>query len=73
VDQVHVIRHNVLVEGRSARQVAKELGISRRTVRKYLTEAAPIGNEAQPRRRPSLVLPMWHHTRGPTTKSKNAV
>ena len=52
VDQVHVIRHKVLVEGGSARQVAKELGISRRTVRKYLTEAVPIRKEAPPRRRP---------------------
>ncbi|HET9262391.1 MAG TPA: IS21 family transposase [Vicinamibacterales bacterium] len=52
MDQVHVIRHKVLVEGRSARQVAKELGISRRTVRKYLTEAVPIRSETQPRPRP---------------------
>jgi transposase len=52
VDQVHVIRHKVLVEGRSARQVAKELGISRRTVRKYLTQPAPVRVEAQPRARP---------------------
>jgi transposase len=52
VDQVHVIRHKVLVEGRSARQVAKEFGISRRTVRKYLTKAVPIRTETQPRRRP---------------------
>ena len=52
MDQVHVIRHKVLVEGRSARQVAKELGISRRTVRKYLTEAVPKRTETQPRGRP---------------------
>lgn len=52
MDQVHVIRHKVLVEGRSARRVAKELGISRRTVRKYLTEAVPIRKETQPRSRP---------------------
>ncbi|MGH8577812.1 MAG: IS21 family transposase [Gammaproteobacteria bacterium] len=52
MDHVHVIRHKVLVEGRSARQVATELGISRRTVRKYLTEAVPIRKEAQPRLRP---------------------
>lgn len=52
MDTVHVIRHKVLVEGRSARQVAKELGISRRTVRKYLTEAVPIRTETQPRPRP---------------------
>ena len=59
VDQVHVLRHKVLVEGRSARQVAKELGISRRTVRKYLTEAAPIRREATPRPRP-----VWEKVRG---------
>jgi hypothetical protein len=29
MDQVHVIRHKVLVEGRSERAVARELGISR--------------------------------------------
>jgi transposase len=52
MDQVHVIRHKVLVEGRSAQQVAKELGISRRTVRKYLTKAVPIRTEAEPRPRP---------------------
>ena len=52
MDTVHVIRHKVLVEGRSARRVAKELGISRRTVRKYLTEAVPIRKEKQPRSRP---------------------
>jgi transposase len=51
VDQVHVLRHKVLVEGRSQRQVAKELGISRLTVKKYLTEAVPIRREATPRAR----------------------
>jgi transposase len=52
VDQVHVLRHKVLVEGRSQRQVAKELGISRLTVKKYLTETVPIRRETQPRGRP---------------------
>jgi transposase len=52
VDDVHVLRHKVLVEGRSQRQVAKELGISRRTVRKYLTQAVPIRRETKPRARP---------------------
>src|SRR5262249_51133351 len=52
VDQVHVLRHKVLVEGRSQRQVAKELGISRLTVKKYLTEAVPVRRETQPRARP---------------------
>src|SRR5437867_1457963 len=52
VDQVHVIRHNVLVEGRSQRQIAKEFGISRVTVRKYVEEAVPIRKESAPRPRP---------------------
>jgi transposase len=52
VDQVHVIRHKVLVEGRSQRQVAKELGVSRLTVRKYLEQAEPRRVETRPRARP---------------------
>jgi transposase len=52
VDQVHVIRHKVLVDGRSRRQVAKEFGISRVTVRKYVEEAVPIRKESAPRARP---------------------
>ena len=52
MDQVHVIRHQVLVEGRSQRRVAKEFGISRLTVRKYVAEAAPCRKETGPRPRP---------------------
>jgi transposase len=52
VDQVHVIRHKVLVEGRSQRQVAKEFGISRLTVRKYVEESVPVRKEIAPRARP---------------------
>jgi transposase len=52
VDQVHVVRHQVLVEGRSQRRVAKEFGISRNTVRKYVEQAAPVRTEAAPRPRP---------------------
>jgi len=52
MDQVHVIRHKVLVEGRSQRAVARELGLSRLTVKKYLAQAAPVRHEAQPRARP---------------------
>jgi transposase len=52
MDQVHVIRHQVLVEGRSQRQVAKAFGMSRLTVRKYVGEAAPRPKETGPRARP---------------------
>lgn len=52
MDRVHVIRHKVLVEGRSCRQVARELGIARKTVAKYLKEAEPKRVEKLPRPRP---------------------
>ena len=42
MEQVHVIRHKVLREGQSVRQVARELGVSRNTIGKYLREAEPI-------------------------------
>ena len=51
--QVHVIRHKVLVEGLSIRRVAREMGVSRNTVSKYLKEAEPIRREG-PRRKPVL-------------------
>lgn len=52
MDQVHVIRHKVLIEGQSQRAVAKALGLSRVTVRKYVEQAAPVRVEKAPRPRP---------------------
>jgi transposase len=52
MDQVHVVRHQVLVEGRTQRAVARELGISRVTVQKYLTRATPARYDASARGRP---------------------
>ena len=43
MDQVHVIRHKVLVDGRSQRQVAKEFGISRVTARKAIDQLVEQG------------------------------
>ena len=42
MDQVHVIRHKVLVEGVSIRVASREMGVSRNTVRKYLRESEPV-------------------------------
>jgi len=52
MDQVHVVRHKVLVEGRTQRAVARELGLSRTTVGKYMGQAAPMRQAAAPRPRP---------------------
>ncbi len=54
MDRIHVIRHKVLVEGQSARSVARQLGISRNTVRKYLTQSDPVRKTSEPRVRPIL-------------------
>ena len=54
MDQVHVIRHKVLIEGCSRRSVAREMGVSRNTVRKYLRVSEPRRVEPEPRARPVL-------------------
>ena len=53
MDQVHVIRHKVFNEGRSIRATARELGVSRNTVRKYLAQSEPKRQEG-PRAQPVL-------------------
>ena len=54
MDQVYVVRHKVWVEKRSERQVAREMGISRNTVRKYVEVSEPVRQEEKPRPRPVL-------------------
>jgi transposase len=66
---VHVVRHKVLVEGISVQQVARELGLSRTTVYKYLEVPAPGRVAHQPHPHPVLdtasaridaLLAEWH-------------
>ncbi len=54
MSEVHVVRHKVLVEGQKIRRVAREMGIARNTVRKYLAQPAPVRVEKAPRARPVL-------------------
>jgi hypothetical protein len=54
MDQVHVIRYKVLVEGHSIRAVACQMGISRNTVSKYLKVSEPKRIVSQPK--PSPVM-----------------
>lgn len=56
METVHVIRHLYYTEKKSERAIARQLGIHRHTVRKYLTVSAPVRVENQPRRQPVLEL-----------------
>jgi transposase len=53
MDKVYIIRHKVLIENDSISSVARELGVSRNTVSKYLQTYEPVRKpEAAPRPRP---------------------
>ena len=50
MDHVYVVRHKVLVEGRTQRSVARELGLSRTTVGKYVDQTVLVRKAPSPRR-----------------------
>src|SRR5215210_4161041 len=56
MDQVHVVRHKILVEGQSIRSVSRQMSISRNTIRKYLKVSEPVRVERQ--KKPSPVMEM---------------
>lgn len=76
MDQVHVVRHKVLVEGLSVRSVARSLGLSRNTVSKYLAESEPSRKGRAPRPAPSRdlirdrVVALLDEWRGRTTRKQ---
>jgi transposase len=47
MDHVYVVRHKVLVEGLSVRRVAREMGVSRNTVRRYVDGQVEAGVRRQ--------------------------
>ena len=70
MDKVYVIRHKVLAEGKSIRSVARELGVSRNTVVRYLSLPEPVRKESVPRQRAVMdkvaprideILEEWKH------------
>src|SRR5258706_1561610 len=54
--RVQDIRQRVLVEGRSIRWTAREMGISRNTIRRYLKESEPRRGKTGGRPRPVLLF-----------------
>ena len=54
MDEVTVVRQRVLVQGASRRGVAREMGISRNTVRRYLKGAIAGKREDVARAKPVL-------------------
>ena len=56
MEQAHVIRHKHFAEGQSVRRIAREMGLNRRTVRKYLGQAEPKRAERGARPQTALAL-----------------
>jgi transposase len=70
MDQVHVIRHKVLVEGQSIRSVARQMGVGRNTINKYLKISEPVRVRRQKKPSPvkktvapriEQILQEWRH------------
>lgn len=45
MEEVHVIRHKYYVEGQKIRRISRDMGLHRKTVRKYLKESEPVRRE----------------------------
>lgn len=56
MDQVHVVRHKVLVEGRPISAVAREMQMSRNTIRKYLSLSEPKRVVRRPKASPTTEM-----------------
>lgn len=54
MEPVHVIRHKHEVEKIGIRRIAREMGLDRKTVRKYLEESEPVRKETVPRNQPIM-------------------
>lgn len=54
MDQVHIVRHKHFNEQQSIRRIAQEMGLNRRTVKKYLGQAEPCRVERAARPRPVM-------------------
>jgi transposase len=74
MDQVHVVRHKVLIENQTQRQVARDLGLSRNTISKYLSIPEPVRQVINPRSAPvrlkaaariGELLEEWRHRTTP--------
>ncbi len=78
MDQIHVICHKAMVEGRSIRSVARELGVSRNTVARYVRLSEPVREESVRRPRPVMdkvaprideILSEWAYRVAPKQRS----
>ena len=54
MEQVHIVRHKHFKDGLSVRRIARDMGLDRRTVRKYLEESEPRRVEGSIRPQPVI-------------------